>query len=330
MTRARGAGRWLGLVAALCAFALTGCLDTHREQAAARESASLSSARAERGEGHLIEWERIGARGLPDQRVTIWLPEGYERGTQRYGVLYMHDGHNLFDPARASYGKVWAADKAMIALSREGAIAPHIIVGIWAPGEDRYRQYLPPFIAERARGPLAQSIARHALGKPVLSRRYLEWIADELKPRIDREFRTLADPRHTAIAGSSMGGLMACYAIVERPEVFGRAACVSAHWPAADPQVAQTQMAQVIGLWRGWLDERLGPSKGRRIWMDHGTETLDRHYAPYQAAIDQAFERAHWRREEDFVSARFEGAEHDENAWAKRLPTILRWLLKDS
>ncbi|MFN5778188.1 MAG: alpha/beta hydrolase-fold protein, partial [Novosphingobium sp.] len=91
--------------------------------------------------GRFLEYEHVAAAGLPEQRLTIWLPPGYDKGAKRYPVLYMHDGHNLFDPAKSNSNKVWAADKAMLAAMRSGQVEPHIIVGVWAPGRDRYRQY---------------------------------------------------------------------------------------------------------------------------------------------------------------------------------------------
>ncbi|MEW4448965.1 alpha/beta hydrolase-fold protein [Qipengyuania sp. JC766] len=279
--------------------------------------------------GRFVEVERIAAEGLPDQRLTIWLPPDYDAGQRRYPVLYMHDGHNLFDPAKSNFGKVWAADRAMLAAMETGRVEPHIIVGIWAPGPDRYRQYLPQFAAIRATGGIAASIADNSNGGPVVSARYLAWIADELKPLIDREYRTRPGPGDTAIAGSSMGGIMSCYAIVERPDIFGRAACISSHWPVALPDEAEADRAQVLGIWRDWLGDRLGPPDGRRIWMDHGTATLDRYYAPYQRAVDRSFVAAGWTEGRDFRSEVYEGAEHEENAWAARLPEIFDWLLAD-
>lgn len=280
------------------------------------------------GSGRFVEWESIAADGLPDQRVTVWLPPGYDDTRRRYPVLYMHDGHNLFDPAKSNFNKVWAVDRVVSRLAADGRIEPHIVVGIWAPGEDRYRQYLPQFVAARATGALAASIRETARGKPVISARYLGWLADDLRPRIDRTFRTRTGPADTAIAGSSMGGLMGCYAVVERPDVFGRAACVSSHWPIALPEVAEADRAQVVAIWQGWLSERLGAPRGRRIWMDHGTATLDAYYAPYQQAVDARFDAAGWRRGSDWQSRVYPGAEHEENAWAARLPEVLAWTLE--
>lgn len=276
--------------------------------------------------GRFLEYERIAAAGLPEQRLTIWLPPGYDSSDQRYPVLYMHDGHNLFDPAKSNFNKIWAADRAMLAAVGSGKVEPHIIVGIWAPGADRYRQYLPQSLYEAAGG--TPRAAMDAMtGGPVISRAYLDWLAGPLKQWVDASFRTRPGRDDTAIVGSSMGGLMSCYAILERAATYGRAGCVSAHWPAANPQVVGEANPELIALWDRWFAARLGKPDGRRIWLDHGTATLDAFYAPYQQVIDARFAAAGWQRGRDWESRVYPGAEHEENAWAARLPEVFTWLL---
>lgn len=276
--------------------------------------------------GRLLEYEKVAAAGLPVQRLTIWLPPGYDRSSRRYPVLYMHDGHNLFDPAKSNFNKVWAADKAMLKAMRTGRVEPHIIVGIWAPGPDRYRQYLPQSLYEAASG--TPRAAMDAMtGGQVISQAYLDWLAGPLKQWVDASFRTRPGPADTAIAGSSMGGLMSCYAFLERPETFGRAGCISSHWPAADPRVVGEANPQLMALWDAWFAARLGQPQSRRVWMDHGTATLDAFYAPYQQAIDARFTASGWQRGRDWQSTVYPGAEHEENAWAARLPEVFAWLL---
>jgi len=277
--------------------------------------------------GRFLEYEHVAATGLPEQRLTIWLPPGYDRGNRRYPVLYMHDGHNLFDPAKSNFNKVWAADKAMLAAMKSGKVAPHIIVGIWAPGKDRYRQYLPQSLYQASSG--APRAAMDAMiGGPVVSEAYLNWLAGPLKQWVDTSFRTRAGRDDTAIMGSSMGGLMSCYAFLERPQTYGRAGCVSSHWPAADPRAVGEANPELIALWDGWFAARLGQPDGRRVWMDHGTATLDAFYAPYQQAIDARMTASGWQRGRDWESKVYQGAEHEENAWARRLPEVFGWLLR--
>lgn len=288
--------------------------------------ALLAAPLAAQDGGRLIEYERIPATGLPDQRLTIWLPPGYDADARRYPVLYMHDGHNLFDVTKSNFNKIWAADKAMLAAVASGAVEPHIIIGIWAPGPDRYRQYLPRSAYDAA-PPSLKGQMDAAAGGLVVSDLYLDWIAGPLKSWVDASFRTRSGRDDTAIVGSSMGGLMSCYAFLERPQVFGRAGCVSSHWPAVDPRSVEGESTAVKALWDGWLAARLGAPDGRRVWMDHGTATLDQYYAPYQQVIDARFAAAGWQKGRDWESRIYEGAEHEENAWAARLPEIFGWLL---
>lgn len=277
--------------------------------------------------GRFLEYEHVAAAGLPEQRLTIWLPPGYDSGKKRYPVLYMHDGHNLFDPAKSNFNKVWAADKAMLAAIKSGKVEPHIIVGVWAPGRDRYRQYLPQTIYQTASGTPRAAMDAMVEG-PVVSEAYLSWLAGSLKQWVDASFRTRPGRDDTAIMGSSMGGLMSCYAFLERAETYGRAGCVSSHWPAADPTKVGPANPELIALWDGWFAARLGQPNGRRVWMDHGTATLDAFYAPYQQKIDARFAASGWQRGRDWESKVYEGAEHEENAWARRLPEVFGWLLR--
>lgn len=285
---------------------------------------AISPAMAQDG-GRTIEYERVPAAGLPDQRLSIWLPPGYDAGGQRYPVLYMHDGHNLFDVKKSNFNKIWAADKAMLAAVASGTVEPHIIIGIWAPGRDRHRQYLPRSLYDLTSGNLRAQMDGMTAGG-VISHNYLAWIAGPLKTWVDASFRTRPGRDDTAIVGSSMGGLMSCYAFLEQPQVFGRAGCVSSHWPAVDPRAIDA--AQLQGLWDTWFAARLGQPDGRRrVWMDHGTATLDAFYAPYQQVVDARMVAQGWQKGRDFESRVYEGAEHEENAWAARLPEIFGWLL---
>ena len=282
-------------------------------------------------QGRLIEYQHVAAAGLPEQRLTIWLPPGYnspgdDHVPRRYPVVYMHDAQNLFDPANSSFNKVWAADKAMLAAMATGKVAPHIIVGIWAPGAARYRQFLPRDIYAAAPHDVRAQMDAMA-GGPVVSDAYLAWLAGPLKQWVDASFRTMPGREDTAIVGSSMGGLMSCYAFLWRPDVYGQAGCVSSHWPAIDPRAVGAQNPALAALWDQWFAAHLGAADGRRLWMDHGTETLDAFYAPYQQVVDARLAASGWRRGVDWESRTYPGAAHEENAWAKRLPEIFTWLL---
>ncbi|GAA3995489.1 alpha/beta hydrolase [Sphingomonas humi] len=278
-------------------------------------------------QGRFVEFEQPADIG--QVHVTVWLPPGYDKETRRrYPVLYMHDGQNTFFPKRSNFNKVWAADKAALGLINARKVAPFMIVAVDHPGPSRFLRYFPTRVAS---APLRQGTEAFAKGK-LGGDEYLSFLGDTLKPVIDARYRTRPQPRYTAVAGSSMGGLISLYALTERADVFGKAAAVSTHSPLIDPELLQKQPMMAAGVkanWKRYLSTRLGAPQGRKLWMDHGTATLDAFYDPYQAVLDQGVADAGWVRGKDFESCVYKGAAHEENAWAARLPEVLGWLLAD-
>jgi enterochelin esterase-like enzyme len=279
--------------------------------------------------GRFVDLGLIASDAIVPAGVVVWLPPGYDHSRQRYGVVYMHDGQNLFDPKRSNFNKVWAADKSALRLIAAKKTQPFIIVGIDQPGTDRYRQYFPKPMMNLVSPGVKQKIEEQSGGKAITADAYLKFIVTQLKPRIDREFRTKADRRHTTIAGSSMGGLISLYALTQYPDVFGNAAAVSTHLPLADPNWSADERSDIDAAWRTYAKEYLGPPAGRRIWFDHGTETLDAFYQPYQENLDAALTANGWQQGRDFSSKVYAGAPHEENAWAARLGDIFGWLLQN-
>lgn len=267
--------------------------------------------------------------GAQPVQVTVWLPPGYDRDqSRRYPVLYMHDGQNVFFPKRSSFNKVWAADKAALQLIRTRKVAPFIIVAVDHPGATRFLRYFPSRVVSPVFRQGIEGFARGKLGGDD----YLAFLGDVLKPVIDQRYRTRTHPRYTATAGASMGGLISLYALTERADIFGKAAAVSIHSPLIDPNLLASQPEMAAGVkadWQRYLTTRLGPPGGRKLWMDHGTETLDAHYAPYQAVLDKGVAAAGWNRGKEFETRVYKGTAHEENAWAARLPEVLGWLLSD-
>ena len=94
-----------------------------------------------------------------------------------------------------------------------------IIVGIECSheGQDRLSEYLP---YPAAMGSRFEQFA--PMGDDTL-----KWILEEIKPVIDRDFRTIPFRECTAIGGSSMGGLMALGGVIRYNRWFSKAACIS-------------------------------------------------------------------------------------------------------
>lgn len=294
--------------------------------AAAMMGLGVCAAGESHGPGRFIEFDMPTTRAITTPHVVIWVPPGYDSGSRRYAVVYMHDGQNVFFIDRSNFHKIWAADQSALRLIESRRVAPFIIVAIDYPKGDRTRQYMPARLEELVSAETRRKLDEATQG-PNISDDYLEFIAHELKPRVDRDFRTKTDREHTAIVGSSMGGLISLYAIARYPQVFALAGCLSTHLPLGDPQALGPSNPDIIRAWQQFVTTDLGPPSGRRIWFDHGTETLDSAYAPYQDTLDAALRANGWTAGKDFSSRVYAGAAHEENAWAARLDDVLAWLL---
>ena len=171
--------------------------------------------------GQLVRFPATATPGLAPRNVTVWLPPGYDGDRHRYAVLYMHDERNLFDPATATGGQTWGVAEALTRLQAAGTVRPTIVVGIDNTPERR-REYMPAGVAALL-PPADRARFEASIGGPPLSDAYLRFIVRDLKPMIDRRFRT--DPRRSAtfLMGSSMGGLISLYGVTEYPRVVGGA-----------------------------------------------------------------------------------------------------------
>lgn len=157
------------------------------------------------------------------RRIWIYLPPDYAVSKKQYPVLYMHDGQNLFDAATSFSGE-WGVDEIIDSISSSGK-APCIVIGIDNGGQTRMSEYNPyEFTMQNDKERKTYAAEGDA---------YISFIAETLKPFIDKKFRTLPAKENTIIAGSSMGGLISYYAAVKYPQVFGKAGIFSpAFWTA--------------------------------------------------------------------------------------------------
>jgi predicted alpha/beta superfamily hydrolase len=238
--------------------------------------------------GSLRALPQVWSEELGNKRdLLVWLPDSYHTSEKRYPVMYMQDGQNLFDSATAFGGNEWGVDETMTALGAEGIEA--IIVGTEHGGADRIPEY----------NPFAQP--------PKNGARYLDFVTGNLKPIIDRDFRTLPQREATGILGSSMGGLISLFAFFHRPEVFGLAGAMSpAFW---------------IGRGAIYDFVRKAPTPPGKIYLDNGTRENN------AEGMAKALVEKGYVLDATLKYVKEEGGEHTESAWARRLPEALRFLL---
>jgi len=292
------------------------------------QPAKVEPVRGEAITGEVVRLANFSSRQVAARHIDIWLPPGYERGVaegQRYPVLYMHDGQNLFDPKTSLASRTdWGIDETLTRMIAAEEAPPVIVVGIWSRrGYDRYLDYMPQKAVKPAMLDELQEHIAGLVGKDsrdltmadLRSDRYLKFLVEELKPFIDNNFSTQPDRAHTFVMGSNMGGLISAYAISEYPDVFAAAGCISTHFPAGEGAVID------------YLAENLPDPGSHRFYFDFGTETLDSGYEPLQQRMDLVMEQAGYSEGKNWVTRRFEGHGHSEVAWSQRVHIPLEFLL---
>lgn len=225
------------------------------------------------------------------RRIWLYLPPGYTKSKKHYPVMYMHDGQNIFDESTSGYGE-WGVDECADSLIKNGKPAC-IIVGI-DNGPNRMTEYNPYDSKDFGKGTGDQ---------------YLEFIVKNLKPYIDKHYRTLTTNENTIIAGSSMGGLISYYAMLKYPEVFGKGGIFSpAFWTAS----AIKELTDLSG------DKIKGT-----VFFYVGGQEGEQYVADMKEITDQL-----GKNSKAFIYAVTDPAgAHNEAAWRKWFHEFYKWVL---
>ena len=233
--------------------------------------------------------------GDEPRNAYIYVPDEWEENPEeRYPVLYMFDGHNVFFDEDATYGKSWGMAEFV-----EETHLPLIIAAVECnhnPDNGRLKEYSPFTFDDPKFG--------HIPGR---GRTTMEWLVHEFKPYIDENYPTIPDREFTFIAGSSMGGLMTLYAVTEYNHVFSKGAALSP------------------SLWTSpWKLDRMirraSIAPGTVLYMDYGSEELD------WRSMERTFGRISARLLEKKVlltSRIVPGGTHSEASWERQIPFFM-------
>ena len=239
------------------------------------------------------------------RRITVLRPDVSNRPTQEPpAVLYLNDGQNLFDPARAFAGNTWRVPETVSWLAAERRIPPILVVGIDHGEVRRAREYLP---VEDERNPFA----RRPLG-----RQYVDFVTREVVPFVERHYRVSRRTSARAFGGSSYGAVAALLAVLERPGTFGRLLLES----------PSLYVGNRIMLRKA----RRAPRWPARVYLGVGTaETskadVNRETVENVRVLESVLQEAGLGPKRLKVVVQ-EGATHSEGAWAGRLGEALSFL----
>ena len=255
--------------------------------------------------GNIKRHRAFPSRILGNRRdVLVYLPRGYRRlSRRRYPVLYLHDGQNIFDAATSFSGVEWSMDETAERLIKEDLIEPLIVVAAANMGEERVHEYAP------TRGVIDAKAKRKKRSKG-LARKYGQFLMDELKPYIDRKYRTNPDPEFTGLGGSSLGGLVTLAIGILYPQAFRRLMVMS-------PSIWWDDFA----IYR--LVDSIEQKPPLKIWLDTGT--AEPGWEQARELLNRLVEKG-WKPHKDLQYMEAQGAGHSEGAWAGRVEPALRFL----
>ena len=239
------------------------------------------------------------------RRVWLYLPPDYETNTARhYPVLYMHDGQNVFDGATSFVGE-WGVDETLDSLHAAGELSL-IVVAVDHGDARRFDEYNPWTHPEHGGGQGDE---------------YVDFLVQTLKPYIDAHYRTLPDRLNTGIAGSSMGGLISFYAMLQYPDVFGRAGVFSPAFWTAKPAVFE------------WAAAKSPTRPDPRMFMvsgglEDGAPTVGQYEMDQIAMVDTLIGAGFVSGTEIEAHIRADGA-HSEWFWRREFPAVVKWLFEE-
>lgn len=233
-----------------------------------------------------------------NRRVEVYLPDDYYESNERYPVIYMYDGHNLFFNQDATYGKSWGLREFMDQYPKK-----MIIIGVECnhSGNERHREYFPYHLKPK------YLYTDFLDGKGI---QYMDWLTGEFKNDMDKKYRTLPDRENTMIAGASMGGLMSLYSVIKYNNVFKYAACLSSAIMLCKHELIADIKATNI-------------NPDTKIYMDFGGAEWDtEHILKMHKEIENELLKKHVQFKFHFEPK----GEHCEADWEKRVSIYMKFL----
>ncbi len=278
-----------------------------------------------------------------DRIIYAYLPASYSENTvATYPVVYMHDGQNLWAAfPDAAFAATWNVDTAFDTASNMGACSSGgvvgwgaqplggtpttcngdsdcgasgqcrtfpeaIVIGVSNEGASRVYEYTPT---------VDPSEADAGLGAEGGADEYIDMLVTELKPQIDSMLRTRPEGASTAMAGSSLGGLVTAYAALKKPDVYamGVAELSPSSWWDSDVIVTDVM---------GTLP---APNRPSVVYVDSGQGTVDDESDTDMLAA--AYLALGYATNQNFRHVIQPNAQHSEIYWAERFPGAIQLVL---
>ncbi len=243
--------------------------------------------------------------------LRVLVPANYfspHNAHRSYPVLYLQDGQNLFDDVTSHHGE-WHVDETVEHLVGGFKIPPMFVVGIDHAGDKRSSEYLPYPDPRNDHDNVADE-------KDVHGKDYVRFLLTEVMPFIENRYRIARGTMNTGLGGSSYGGDIALYTVLQHPGIFGHVLVESPPLAIGHDQLLRDAEAA-----------RLLPQK---MVLGVGTNETDNKNANAEI-VKSVQELGEILRKKGMGPARLkvvveEDAVHNEAAWSRRFPDAMLFL----
>ncbi len=279
------------------------------------------------------------ANGEHNRKIQIYYPTDVVIN-EKTKFIIMNDGEELFQEKDSWNGGAWNIDDSFKKLYQDGVNLNIVVIALDSAKRSkgkiidetrRYVEYFPNEAIEFFEEGIKKNTYSYFIDKKELN--YPYFLINTVIPYLEEKFNTQLNQSNLGIIGASMGGLSALNTMLEYPDYFGFAGCISTHWVGIKPSeylllpirrkiTGDKETTEAI---RKYIDSNVLILNNKRIYFDHGTVGLDSLYGPPQEDINKIFED----NDIDFRSKVFLDHGHETNFFGARFGSLLVYLLEE-
>ncbi len=237
------------------------------------------------------------------KNVQIWTPKDYDaKAKEKYSVIYMTDGQNLFNPIATSYGS-WAVAESVRAMMAQ---SDHRCIVVGIENSDGWRDdELTPNLGTPTEASYEDGHGAY----------YADFVVKTVMPYIEKNYNVFTDRDHTAICGSSSGGIESFYIAMEHPEKFGTVGALSPAFALFDD-----------ATWDKYLAKKDFSAGYPRVYIYCGKgNDLEQQLLPGAASMPDNLNKIGYPADNVYYYTA-ENALHNEIYWRIIFPDFLKYL----
>tara|TARA_B100001989_G_scaffold106741_1_gene74817 strand:+ start:192 stop:1088 length:897 start_codon:yes stop_codon:yes gene_type:complete len=271
------------------------------------------------------------------RKIQIYYPNNKKIDSDTL-FIFMNDGEELFNAAESWHNMEWGIDEKIEEMNLNESELNFVIIAIHSAKKGnrffvdetkRYAEYFPKESIPYFDSGFKKRRYQEWVNKNNLY--YLEFLTEDVIPFVEDKFDILLNNRNLGIIGASMGGLAALNALIEHPDLFGFAGCISTHWVGIKP--FEYVLLPLVGKINGdddtanaiisYIEDNITNIDDQKIYFDHGTIGLDSLYSTPQGRVNKILDS----KSKDYKYLVFEGYDHYAPEFGSRFDSVLEYLV---